>query len=283
MNPVYEYIAAISIITLVVGFSLYQLNSMSSYQLTVAHEEQLQPVAVRLLDKILLTKGYPEDWGSDIYINESNLVDFGLSSQLGGMYQVSVDNLMRLVNITGNLVNPLYIPPTTMGNLTGIYDNNSWSYGFRLLVKNSLNISITDGPISEKYNTPTNFTVDVTNYLGRSMSNAEVDAFYFVVYVYNPTGGGKEDEVFDYSGVRAMNITNWQGKTILHFEGKMPEVPTGIKNLVAQVYCLFITVNYYGLQSQQIEPLGGDTTVSSYSRAIPDSQLSEYIRHPKRR
>ncbi|MDD1766323.1 MAG: hypothetical protein LUQ00_00180, partial [Candidatus Methanomethyliaceae archaeon] len=75
MNPVFEYIAAIFIITLVVGYSLYSLNTMSSAQLNIAEQAQLLPVVGRLYDKILLTRGYPEDWGSNIYINNSNLAD----------------------------------------------------------------------------------------------------------------------------------------------------------------------------------------------------------------
>jgi hypothetical protein len=241
MNPIYEYIAAILILSVVVGYSLYQLNTMSSSQLSIASEEQLQPVAGRLLDKILLTEGNPTDWGSNISINKFNLVDFGISSQLVDMYRIDADKLMRLVEVVNTTINPLYIPPTTMGALTGIYPNDSWSYGFRLLVKTALNISITNS-------TPANFTIDVTNYFGRYAENAQVNAIYVLIYTPFGTNG-----VFNYTIASASNVTNWQGETVLNFANK-PSVPTGVKNYT---YILFVTANYYGLQSHQIKVIGG--------------------------
>jgi len=240
VNPIYEYIAAFFVMTLVVGYSLYSLNTMSSTQLSIAQESQLRPAAGRLFDKILLTKGYPEDWGSNIYINDSNLGDFGLSSQYGEMYRVNVDKLMRLVSKVDYTENPLYIFPTTMGNLTGIYGNDSWSYGFRLLVKSALIINITYDPDVFPMNSS---TISVVNYLGRSASNAVVNATYFYIYTYHIGN----DDFFDYNYTVAGNITDWQGRTVLDCK-----VPTTEVNTDKEAYVLFVTVNYYGLQSQQI-------------------------------
>jgi hypothetical protein len=250
MNPVYEYIAAIFIMTLVVGYSLYSLNTMSSSQLNIAEEAQLLPVAGRLFDKILLTKGYPEDWGSNIYINSSNLGDFGLSSQYGEMYRLDVNKLMRLVTDVNNMTNPLYMPPTTMGNLTGIYGNSSWSYGFRLLVKSALIINITNGPPVNppQENEPQKFTVDVTTYSGKYASNAEVSGLYLMVYVDTVGQGQNKTDVFIYGYSIAKNITNWQGRAELNFT-----VPKPPKQNMNPAYCLIVTANYYGLQSQQID------------------------------
>jgi hypothetical protein len=250
VNPIFEYIAAIFVVSLIIGYSLYSLNTMSSSQLNIAHEEQLQPVAARLFDKILLTGGYPEDWGSNININQSNLGDFGLSSQSGQMYQVDVNKLMRLVSNVSYTVNPLYIPPTTMGNLTGIYGKNSWSYGFRLLVRTALNISITNGPGS----VPSSFTVNVTNYLGSYASNAEVNALYFLIYNSTVGQGQNKTDIFNYSSAVAVNVTDWRGGAVLNFGNSVPQLPNGVQ---IYAYVLFVTANYYGLQSQQIEVIGG--------------------------
>jgi hypothetical protein len=259
MNPVYEYIAAIFIMTLVVGYSLYSLNTMSSSQLNIAEEAQLLPVAGRLFDKILLTKGYPEDWGSNIYINSSNLGDFGLSSQYGEMYRLDVNKLMRLVTDVNNMTNPLYMPPTTMGNLTGIYGNSSWSYGFRLLVKSALIINITNGPPLNppQENEPKNFTIDVTTYSGKYAPNVEVSGLYLMVCVDTIGQGQNATEVFMYNYTIAKSITNWQGRAELNFT-----VPKPPKQNMNPAYCLIVTVNYYGLQSQQIDVINPIQTIN---------------------
>ena len=247
MNPVFEYIAAIFIMTLVVGYSLYSLNTMSSAQLNIAEQAQLQPEVGRLYDKILLTKGYPEDWGSNIYINNSNLADFGISSEYGGMYRTDVNKLMRLVNNLSYTVNPFYIHPTTMGNLTGIYEDAGWSYGFRLRMADALKLNITYDQDQEPV---TSYRVSVTNYWDRHASNAVVKGLYFLVWVDKH---GNED-VFEYSYTTAENETDWQGQTVLDFTGRVPTVPQGVQKYG---YILFSSANYYGIQSQKIQVIGG--------------------------
>lgn len=233
MHPVYEYIVAVSILFLVLSYSFYAINTAATTQLSLAKEEELKPVADRLFNKILFTRGYPSDWGSNIYINESNLEDFGLLSSKGGLYDLDVDKVMRLVNYSGGIVNPLYIPPTTFGSLAGIYEDGHWTYGFRLMIMTALNISIQNLTSSP----PTKFEVNITDYTGKKASNAEVRALLYVAYTVGNT--------FEYNYSTAYNVTGLDGSTILNFP-----IPNISSPHVA--YTLIVSANYYGIKSQNI-------------------------------
>ncbi|MEM2507285.1 MAG: hypothetical protein QXF61_09615 [Nitrososphaeria archaeon] len=242
MNPVYEYIVAVLIAILMLGYTYYSITTLSSNQLQLVEEEQLDVVASRLFDKILLTQGYPEDWGSNIYVNNTSLKDFGLALLHGKMYDLDVDKVMRMFTGASEIINPLYINTTTFGTLTGLYDSGSgyWKYGFRFYLKTALNITI------EKADTKTpteKFRVNVKNFMGKNAPNAEVKGTYIVIYVVKQ---GNE-QYFDYSYVTVNNMTNWLGETMLDFKNNMPQVPQGISEYA---YCLVASVNYYGLQSQ---------------------------------
>ncbi len=243
MSPTYEYIVAILISILMLGYTYYSVTTLSSNQLQLVEEEQLDVVASRLFDKILLTRGFPEDWGSNIYVNNTSLKDFGLAFQHGKMYDLDVDKVMRMFSGASEIINPLYINTTTFGALTGLYDveKGYWKYGFRFYLKTALNITI------EKADTksPTEkFKINVKNFMGKNAPNAEVKGTYIAIYV------AKQGNVqyFDYSYVTIYNMTDWRGQTMLDFKNNMPQVPRGISEYA---YCLVVTVNYYGLQSQQ--------------------------------
>ncbi len=244
MHPIYEYIVATLILFLILSYSFYAIDSAVATQLTLAKEEQLKPVANRLFNKIFFTSGYPDDWGSDVYINESNLIDFGLLSDSKRLYELDVNKVMRLVNTTNNTegtVNPLYISPKTFGQLSGIYEDGHWIYGFRLMITSALNISIQ--PINTD-NPPTKFNITVTDYTGKKASNAEVRGVFYGTYTYEIGN----QEVFNYSCSSADNITGLDGSTVLNFT--LPYIPPNSREKAA--YSLIVTANYYGLQSQNI-------------------------------
>lgn len=243
MSPTYEYIVAILISILMLGYTYYSITTLSSNQLQLVEKEQLDVVASRLFDKILLTRGFPEDWGSNIRVNNTSLRDFGLALTHGKMYDLDVDKVMRIFSGTREIINPLYINTTTFGILTGLYDMEKgyWKYGFRFYLKTALNITI------EKADTksPTEkFKISVKNFMGKNAPNADVRGTYIAMYVVRQGNV----QYFDYSYVTIYNMTDWMGQTMLDFKANMPQVPRGISEYA---YYLVVSVNYYGLQSQQ--------------------------------
>jgi len=238
MHPTFEYIVTVLILSLLIGFSFYSLNSMSSTQLVFTKESQLDQVANNLFNKILMTPGYPTDWGRNIYINESNLEDFGLASTTGIPYQLDVDKIMRLVRETGNTTNPLYISPEKVGSLTGLYVDGHWNYGFKLVIYSALNISIV--PVNPDESPPSKYIVRVHDYLGRPASNAYVKGILYAAYVETGPRRG-----FKVISSEAYNYTSMEGITILNFD--ISEIPS-----MRAAYVVLVNAYYYGLKSQGI-------------------------------
>ena len=241
MHPVYEYIVSVAILLLVLSYSFYAVNSVVVNQLTLVKEEQLKDIANRLFDKILYTPGYPVDWGSNIYVNETNLIDFGVHASTGELQKLDIDKLNRLIYEYEGIINPRYIPPETVGRLLGIYEDGHWTYGFRLLIRCALNVTIQ--PLDSGGEVPVKYKIKVVDYVGKDAANALVRGT--LCAVYNITENGRE--VLEYNYDTARNLTMLDGTTILNFE--KPEVPSQTKNVA---YALLVTVNYYGLQSHGI-------------------------------
>ncbi|MEM3610068.1 MAG: hypothetical protein QW076_04165 [Candidatus Anstonellales archaeon] len=240
MNAVYEYIAAITIFSLIIGFSLISVSTLSSTQLKVMYGEQLRPVAEKLLDKILLTTGSPEDWGTNIYVNDSSIKDIGLSLGSGEMYDLDVEKVQRFLSDS-----PLPISNITFGKLTGIYDDKGWKYGFHLRIVSALFIENLTTP----FKTVNLFKFKVKTYKGDPAPNAIVTAFYLKIGILQDGS----DYYFDFSSAILENITNWNGETEFNFAGNIPELPSSEKSKIyLEKNCLIVTAKYYGLQSQNI-------------------------------
>jgi len=241
MHPVYEYIVSVAILFLVLSYSFYAVNSVVVNQLTLVKEEQLKDIANRLFDKILYTPGYPIDWGSNIHVNESNLIDFGVHASTGDLQKLDINKLNRLIYEYEGIINPLYIPPETVGRLLGIYEDGHWIYGFRLLIKSALNVTIQ--PLDSDSEVPVKYKVKVIDYVGKDAANALVKGILCAAYIINE--GGRDVLKYDYNIAR--NLTRLDGTTVLKFE--KPEVP---HQALDAAYALLVTANYYGLQSQGI-------------------------------
>ena len=238
MHPTFEYIVTILILSMLIGFSFYSLNSMSSTQLVFTKESQLDQMTNNLFNKMLMTPGYPIDWGRNIYVNESNLEDFGLAASYGLPYQLDVDKIMRLVEETGNTTNPLYIPPEKVGSLLGVYVKGHWNYGFKLVIYSALNISI--NPVDPDESPPSKYIVSVRDYLGRPASNAYVKGVLYAAYI--ETG---RERGFKVISSTAYNYTSIEGVTILNFD--VSDIPS-----LKAAYVVLVNAYYYGLKSQGI-------------------------------
>lgn len=243
MHPIYEYIVTILVISLVLSFSFYTVNVTTQAQLSLVKEEQLNTIANTIFDKIFFSPGLPSDWGSNILINESNLMGFGLAATAREPYALDVDKIMRLYETTGNTTNPLYISPTTVGGLLGIYSDGYWKYGFSIKIVTALNISIR--PTDPTATPPDQFYITVRDYEGRPASSAYVRGVLFAVY----TTGGGNNVSFGVLRTQAINYTDISGSTILNFD--VSDIP-----IQRAAYVLIVIAQYYGLQSQAMYTRG---------------------------
>jgi len=267
VNTTFEYVISVLIIALILGFSIISLNTIQDTQLQPLKEEQLRPVAERFLDKVLLSKGYPYNWGADIFVSPDpssdpslelrKLEDVGLAANSTNLYTIDVYKVMRLVKEVSagqsTIENPLYVDPEYLGNLTGLRENGQWKYGFRLLMKTALNINVSatfSGHGSQEM--AESFKVNVSTYSGKPAANAIVAAKYFCFYV-EQIGTGSDKYVWNYTYTTFYNKTDWKGMTTLDFYND-----TSFWEYVDQqknnnpFFFLFITANYYGLQSQEV-------------------------------
>jgi len=174
-----------------------------------------------LIDNMLLSPGYPLEWGK----TNCTPTSFGLQDPEFTQYRLSPFSLMRLQSLTGS---PVYYPKTglnysnvtmgfgnfllvpyteainysTAGKLLGI--NNT--YGFQLTITPIITVSISDAQLN-----PLKLSVDVAG-AGFPLSNAIVSYCFITV---EPTGG--EGAFPAYTVDYGTSYTNDEGKVILDF------------------------------------------------------------------
>jgi hypothetical protein len=180
METSLEYLAVglLIVALLLVSYSMAETITSS---LVTTYEEQLYTVAERVIDKIVLTPGYPTDWGTNISVTADNLQDFGLA--LYGSrkpYTVDPDKVMRLANLS-TLPNPLLLNTSRLAELLSLKEG----YGFHLRMIPMLIINVT--PTSyynyRTYIFPSVFNIYVANYYGLGIPNAYVTGMYAIVRV----------------------------------------------------------------------------------------------------
>jgi hypothetical protein len=189
MEATLEYIAVGLLIILLILATFGMMTTVTSTTETT-YEEQLYTVAERVMDKIILTPGYPVDWGTNIQVTPDTIQDFGLALYSAHMpYIVDPDKVMRLANLS-TLPNPLLLNTTRLAQLL-----NLEGYGFRLRIRPMLivNITPTDYYPYHTYRFMSRFEIAVSNYYGLGIPNANITAMYVVVQVQPGAGNNKGD------------------------------------------------------------------------------------------
>ncbi|ABL78320.1 hypothetical protein [Thermofilum pendens] len=213
MEATLEYLALGVLIVLLIAVA-YGMASTSMNTLGTVYEEQLFTVAERVMDKIVLTPGYPADWGTNISVTPDTLTDFGLA--LAGTrtpYVVDPDKVMRLANLS-TLPNPLLLNASRLAQLLGLSEN----YGFRLRMRPMLVVSVK--PVAYRqfgnWNFSSIFQVNVTNYYGLGIPNANVTGMYVIVRVNPGNGEVEKKQVFAKS-----NLTGPLGTCTLDYRSEL--------------------------------------------------------------
>jgi len=194
--------------------------SASTGTLTTVREEQLYTVAQRVMDKILLTPGYPPDWGTNVTVSADDMQDFGLA--LYGTrepYVVDPDKVMRLANLS-TLPNPLLLNASRLAELLGL----SQDYGFRLVMKPMIGHSVSVlswyTPKGGSQSFPTKFAVSVYNWYGMGLPNANVTGIY-AIFKVDPGAGGSQPDLEEKRIFTLSSTTDALGFTVLDFSGQV--------------------------------------------------------------
>jgi len=234
METSLEYLAVglLIVALLLVSYSMAETITSS---LATTYEEQLYTVAERVIDKIVLTPGYPTDWGTNIFVTADNLQDFGLA--LYGSrtpYTVDPDKVMRLANLS-TLPNPLLLNTSRLAELLGLKDG----YSFHLKMVPMLNINIT--PVDyynyRTYTFPSVFNVHVANYYGLGIPNANVEGMYAIVRV---KPGTSEGEIEVKNILSKSNSTDYIGNCVLDYTEELDKFFSSSENVDKWFYAFLI-------------------------------------------
>lgn len=158
MHVNYEYIMAGIILLLIFSVTRANVMSVMTHRLSRMEQETEYLLAERLLDMILLSPGYPPDWG----VRSEDPLAFGLAST--NALRDYVLDISKVYRLTEN--SPNHIPPSVARKLMGL----SSRYNFNLTITSVFQIEIVN--ISSTYK------IAVTNYRGFRIPNVNVTAFY---------------------------------------------------------------------------------------------------------
>lgn len=237
----YEYIfsAVIIVAVLLAGVLLVGITPQST--INTSEIDQLKMVAQKVMTQLVLSPGYPLDWGSNIKVKGTDLATIGLAyySNFTSMaYSLDPDKAQRLhSNLKGHqLLRDLYVPPEKMLELL----NLGREYGVKIEFIPSLNIKVTQ--------TGGDAAVTVTSDQGQPLKGAKVTARLFSAGQL--TGGATLRGETDASGICTL---------------------TGVSGGV-----LVVIVDYNGVQGVKVEALGISTNTAYFfgNYFIPSNQIS---------
>jgi len=192
-------------------------------------EEQLEAVANKILDKILLSPGNPSDWGSDIHLASSQIKSFGLAKRGGKPYELDIDKVIRL-NVSGkNLPENLTINPIDVLRSLGLSEEE---YGLRIRIIPTINASLkyesnyiyeiriyitSEFYMAIRMPIPSDFYINLTDYGFRRVANANLTITYTLNYVEILTEPYYR-RILVSNITYAYTISNWRGSAQACFE-----------------------------------------------------------------
>lgn len=202
--PVFEHITAIIVVSMLFVSAVIAVPAISYVNLLYVDQQQFRNVALEALNSMLLSMGYPLEWGSDTPFDESAIEKFGLAlSPSSSFYVLDPDKVQRLdVNNPSGSLNY-----ETMRTVLGLQD-----YGFNIKITPPFNVNAI-----KKSGVPSLlYEINVTFNDGRPIPNAHVEAA--ILYVKN------KQDIFN---TETENSTNLLGRCTI---GKV--LPSGVTDYV---------------------------------------------------
>jgi hypothetical protein len=277
MHAVLEYLA-VGVLLIVVLLAASRMIEAPSSTLEAVRGEQLLTVAERVIDKILLTAGYPPDWGSNVDVNrtckpgESGLClsDFGLALQGGAPYIVDPDKVMRLTNLS-TLPNPLYLSAENLTCLLGLGTCDARGnlvradYGFRLVMKPMITarVEALEWRSLGRGSAATKFRVRVVNWLGEGLPNANVTGVYMIAMVKG--GAAQAGEIEGFYNYTGRCVTDALGYCALDFSGAIAANPPQGRGGSTPASFLVLHISWEGFASVVgYSPVPGGAPLTGY-------------------
>ena len=222
MHAILEYIGVMLSMIVLLAITNCSLMIFARDALHV-REEQLYTAAERVMDKILLTTGYPPDWGSGFESYNASLSDYGLARYGSRVpYELDPDKVVRLANLS-DLPNPLLVRGESIAELLDL----KGKYGFRLTIEPLLKCEVSALEYLRVKGTmvPVKFRVELTNAFGRSIPSALVNVTYLLIGVKPGVGGKETMDVREI--IRSVNVTDASGECTLDLSEEVAELTKG--------------------------------------------------------
>jgi hypothetical protein len=202
--PVFEHITAIIVVSMLFVTAVIAVPAISYVNLLYVDQQQFRNVALEALNSMLLSMGYPLEWGSDTPFDESAIEKFGLAlSSSSSFYVLDPDKVQRLdVNNPSGSLNY-----ETMRTLLGLQD-----YGFNIKITPPFNVNA----IKKSEIPSLLYEINVTFNDGRPIPNAHVEAA--ILYVKN------KQDIFN---TETENSTNLLGRCTIE-----KVLPSGVTDYV---------------------------------------------------
>jgi len=288
---------AFSILVLILITIMGYIIPSAYVSFTTIREHQLDEIAQSIADKILLSPGYPEDWGDIMKVKRDNdLLSFGLQKAGGDLYELDVDKVLRIVNVGDyQLPSTIKINYSRIAELLGLGNE----YGFSIRVRPALNVSIFPSGMyefnkggSKKQDVVSSVDVMVRTLEGRPAIGANVTGLYVFMHVRNK--GNKENKDYVYMNHTYMtSVTGPDGKATIDFQEYIKDLENKIREeedlelgqFKKAIPALIVFAEYYGIRavnstvigSSEDAPLKG-VIVNNY--VIVDYNIDEFYEGP---
>ena len=289
MHVTLDYLVTGLIIIIILTFSSSFILPFTSVTLQHVQEEQINPLAERLLDKIILTPGEPSDWW-DIYKyrEEAGIADFGLGLLKGDStepYVLDPNKVSRLIS------RPFELTPKMIAKLLGLTWDGSpehLKYNFKLKIIPALNITIIPDEnkrvsIRNKNNENddiyTAFNILIKGYDGIPAFNTNFKAIYLLAGYKGGVGSHKGDVKYAIS--IGNGRTDLNGASYVDFSDNpdINEWINGNRGKLDKSTCtLIVYANYFGIKSFKSYFPHPTNTLNSY--IIGDKLFVEFPEAP---
>ena len=195
MHVDYEYILAGLVLLLILAVSEMNIFAVITHQLTRMEQEVEYSTAERILDMILLSPGFPPNWGNQ----SADPTSLGLAVQNPlRAYTLDISKVIRLKEDSLN-----YIPPGKARQLMGLSEN----YHFNLTIIPVFTIDIVNASSGGQ----AKYVITIKDYKGFRVPNVNVTGFY----VPNSLTGG---QIYPFKSA----ITGVDGVCVLTFNPSLP-------------------------------------------------------------
>jgi hypothetical protein len=165
LEAIYEYILAGIVILIILSVAEMNIFSVMTLQLTKMQQENENPVADRILDMILLSPGYPPNWGNQS-TDQITSLGFAVQDALSS-YELDISKVRRLNESVGP---DMYIYPAKARQLMGL----SEKYNFNLTMIPVFNINIVNASLTGQ----AKYLITIKDYKGFLVPNVNVTGFY---------------------------------------------------------------------------------------------------------